>query len=325
MNRLLFSFCLMLTFSSFSGGFRWPNVQYDYAKLYLINIELEQPNYFDWHVYEDSVYATSKIGSGYEVTEGFLNKLHSSFSRGVNELRMGLGKCYMPRHGIIYYDKNGIPVAAFTACFECDKISFWSKEELPRIDYEGTNNDWLRAEKQIEKIKKLFVDEGYPVFNGEKEYQDFIKDNEDYKVEGELFITDPKLDEKFANSYSIEEVKKWLNSSKRSVQLRESEEIKITAGGDKYVFKTLIANKGNTKFLFSSEEEDAHLIEASITHGSILFPTGASIGMSVEGVQALFLVYDGIAWPKRIQVKGERITVDYYFDNRSLVLIKATF
>jgi hypothetical protein len=316
---------MLLAFNSFAGGFRWPNVPYEYAKLYLMNVELNQPNEMDWHIYEDSIYATSKIGSGYALSEGFLNKLHASMSKGVNELRMGLGKCYMPRHGIIYYDKNGIPVASFTACFECDKISFWSKNELPKTDYESAQNDWKKAEKQVENMRKLFENEGYPIYYGDKEYQEFIKDNKDFACEGEMFFTDNKLEEKFAGSYMQAEVKKWVSSAKRSVQLTESHEVNVTAGGEESHFRTLVANKGNSNFLFSSSDEDAHVIEAYITHGSIILPNGVSVGMSVEDVKATFTVYDGIACPKRIQVKGSKMTIDYYFDNRSLVIIKVSF
>ncbi|MEO9531633.1 MAG: hypothetical protein ABJG68_12710 [Crocinitomicaceae bacterium] len=325
MNRILFSFFFFCSLSSFAGGFKWPNVDYKFAQLYLMNIELDQPNHFDWHIYEDSVYATSKIGSGYELSDNFLNKLHASFARGVNELRIGLGKCYMPRHGIIYYDENGIPVASFTACFECDKISFWSKEEIPPTDYEATNNDWLKAEKQIGKIKALFEKEGYPVCNSDKEYQAFIKGNKDLECEGELFFTDDNLESSFAKAYTQNEVKKWVKSARRAVELQESHEVKITAGGEEYFFRTLVASKGNSNFLFDSGDENARLIEAYITHGSIILPNGISVGMSVEDVQGTFMAYDGMAWPKRIQVKGKSMTIDYYFDNRTLVIIKVSF
>jgi len=325
MKNLFLSLLLLSSISSFSGGFRWPNVQYSYAKLYLLNLELEQPNHFDWHVFQDGVYATSKIGSGYDLDDSFLNKLHSSMARGVNELRMGLGKCYMPRHGIIYYDKNGKPVAAFTACFECDKIAFWSENELPRVNYDGVHNDWDKAEKQIEKMRKLFVSEDYPMFNNDKEYQEFLKDNKDFEDLGEMFMTDDNLDEKFAASYTQKQVQAWVKSAKKSVELKESHETKITAGGDEYHFRTLVATKGNSNFLFDSAEEDARLIEAYITHGSIVMPNGVSVGMSVDDIQGTFMVYDGIAWPEHIQVKGKKITIDYYFDNRTLAIIKATF
>jgi hypothetical protein len=315
----------MASISSFSGGFKWPNVQYEYAKLYLLNIELAQPNHFDWNVYENGVYATSKVGSGYDIEDSFLSKLHASMVRGVNELRIGLGKCYMPRHGIIYYNQKGEPVAAFTLCFECDRISFWSQEELPDVNYEGLDNDWDKAEKQIEKMKELFVKESYPMYNNNEEYQEFLRGNKDFEDKGEMFLKDDKLDEKFKSAYTLKEVKTWVKSAKKAVQLSESHEVNVTPEGDEYYLNTLVADKGNSNFLFASTNEDARLIQAYITHGSIVLPNGLSVGMSVEDIQSSFLIYDGIAWPEHIQVKGNKITIDYYFDHRTLAIIKMSF
>jgi len=324
MKLTLLSLSILITLSSLAGGFRWPNVKYSNAKLYLMNITLDKPSDFDWHIYENGVYATSKIGSGIELEQDFLDDFHKSMVKGVNELRIGLGKCYMPRHGIIYYDDKGKPVAAFTACFECDKISFWSTGELPRVDYEGVKNDWPKAEKQMEQIEKLFKDAEIPIYNNKAEYQQFLLENKDFENQGEVTINSTSIDEKYTVGFTQSQVKSWLKMSKRSIQLRESHETEITAGGQEYHFRTLEANKGTTYFLFSSSESDATLVEAEIAHGSILLPHGVSVGMSVEDVQASLGVYDGISNPEKIILKGEKVQVEYFFNKRSLVKIKMT-
>lgn len=315
----------MIGLNSFSGGFRWPNIQYKSAKLFLFNVDLEEPSLFDWHIYENGVYANSKVGEGFELNDKFLGELHSSLARGVNELRMGLSKCYMPRHGIIYYDENYQPVAAFSLCFECHKISFWSKNDLPPADYESTHNDWNRAEKQILKIESIFKKYDLPVFGDEKDYQTYVTTDERFSTLGEMFMTDPNLDSIYFKHYSIEDVKAWVKKSRRGVELRQEEETKITAGGEKWTYQTLSDRKGLTNFVFSFDETNPFLVEATIQHNNIILPNGISVGMSIDDIQSTFMVYDGIAWPEHIQVKDKKLVLDYYFKNRTLVKIKASF
>ena len=319
-------FCLFWFFalSALAGGFRWPNVEYSSAKLYLMNITLDQSSDFDWHIYQDGVFATSKIGSGINLDEAFLDDFHKAMVRGVNELRIGLGKCYLPRHGIIYYNDKGEAVAAFTACFECNKISFWSSGKLEQADYETDKNDWQRAEKQIEKIESIFKKAGIPVFNNQKEYEHYLQDNVEYKNEGEINIQSEELNDLFLGPFTEKEVKSWLRKTSRPAQLREVKETKITAGGEEYQFKVLKANRGSSYFLFSSLHADAKLVEAEITHGSIILPNGMSVGMSVEDVQANLGAYDGLSNPEKIIVKSETAQLEYFFRNQSLIKIRVT-
>lgn len=325
MRNILLSLSILIGSTSFSGGFRWPNVEYKSAKVFLYNIDLEKESLFDWFIYENGVYANSKLGEGFDASEKFLDELHASLARGVNELRMGLSKCYMPRHGIIYYDENYKPVASFSLCFECDKISFWSTNELPHADWENPHNDWDRAEKQIEKIESIFKKYKFPVFDRPEGYKSFVEENERFSNLGEMFITDPNLDSLYFKHYSIEEVNSWLLESRRGIKLIQKEETKISAGGEKWTYQTLSDRDNLTNFVFSFDENDPFLVEANIEHSNIILPNGISVGMSIDDVQAKFMVYDGIAWPEHIQVKDKKLQLDYYFKNRTLVKIKASF
>lgn len=322
MKITLATFVLLFSTITFAGGFKWPNVKYSYAKLYLMNVTLDKPNDFDWHIYENGVYATSKIGSGTELSQDFLDDLHKSMVRGVNELRIGLGKCYMPRHGIIYYDDQGKAVAAFTACFECDKISLWSSKDLPRVDYEGVKNDWAKAEKQIEQMRSVFEKAGYPLYKNKAEYQQYLLKNKDFEDSGTVVIETESIDEIFNTPFTQSQVKGWQKMCKRSIQLTESHETEITAGGQEYHFRNLQASKGTTYFLFSSSDVDAHLVDAEITHGSIILPNGVSVGMSVEDVQVSLGLIEGSTYPEIIKVKGKKVDLEYYFNNHSLIAIK---
>ena len=318
MKQILTTLLLISSVFAFSGGFRWPNVEYSYAKLYLFNIELEKPSWHDWDIYKDEIYASSKIGSGIELSQSTLEKLSRVLAHGAEELRLGLSKCYMPRHGIIYYDHLGHPVASFSLCLECDKISFWSKRAVPPIDENA--RDFRKAEKQIAEIELIFRAANIPVFFNEEEYLAYINSDSTLEDSGELFINDPSIDTSFFSHYSINQVMNWIGGS----NLRESTETKITAGGDEWTYKVLKSSRGN-ELTFSFDEKNPFLVEASIIHGALVLPNGVSIGMSVDDVQSTFMVYDGPEWPEHIEVKGEKVVINYYFRQHTLTKIALSF
>ena len=325
MKLILISLCLMMTTLSQAGGFRWPNIEYDHAKLYLLNIPFKTPTNLDYHVYHNGVYANTKVGEGIDLPQDFLDQFHATMARGVDELVYGLSECYIPRHGIIYFDKLGKPVASFTACFQCDRISFWSSNELPKFRDDVDRMHIEKADEQSAKMQALMKEFGYPMFDNEKEYELFVLKSEDLKNEGEMFLQDPRLDSLYYEHYSIEEVKGWANEkSRRKIYLTETEETKITAGGDKWTYKQLADDKG-TRFIFSMDEENPFLVEATITSNLIILPNGVSVGMSIDDVMNTFLIYDGIAWPEHIQVKDKYLVIDYFFKRRTLTKITASF
>jgi hypothetical protein len=318
MKHILTTLLIMSSVFAFSGGFRWPNIDYSYAKLYLFNIELEKPSWHDWDIYEDGIYATSKIGSGIDLSQATLEKLSRVLAHGAEELRLGLSKCYMPRHGIIYYDNLGNPVASFSLCLECDKISFWSKKSIPPID--DNARDFKKAEKQIAEIELIFRTANIPIYLNDQEYLTYLKSDSAFEDSGELFINDSSIDTSFFSHYSINQVMNWLGGS----NLRENTETKITAGGDKWTYKVLRSSRGN-ELIFSFDETNPFLVEANIVHGALVLPNGVSVGMSVDDVQGSFMVYDGPAWPEHIEVKGEKVTINYYFKHHTLSKINLSF
>jgi hypothetical protein len=323
MRNFLIGLTLILTSSSFAGGFRWPLVEYDHAKIFLFNVDLESEADFDWHIYQDGVYASSKIGDGISLKEDDLGKIHGALARGVDELLLGLSKCYLPRHGIIYYDKVGKPVASFSICLECEKISFWDNVNgaVPINDPKKFNIK--KAEAQISELTDLISSTGLPVFNKGDLYKDYMKDNRDLENRGEMFIQLSNKDAMAMSRYSIEEVKSWVVDVFHGARLKETEETKITAGGQKWTYKQLSSE--NSRFIFSFDEENPFLVEANLRDDNIILPNGVSVGMSTDDVIGTFIVYDGIAWPEMIEVKNEKLTIRYHFKNRTLQRIELLF
>jgi hypothetical protein len=325
MKRTLILSFLLINLISYSGGFRWPNVEYDHARLFLFNIKFESPSKLDYHIYNNGVYARSKVGTGYLLSKESLDDLHGAMVRGVDELVHGLSKCFIPRHGIIYYDKFGNPLASFTACFECEKIDYWSIKPLPKwnTDFEHFNLD--KADKQIQKMLSILKQNDIPTYEHENEYQIHLEKDTTLKDVGEMFIKSNTLDSLYFKHYSISDVKTWVIKQGYYAELNETEETKISAGGDKWTYKELNTKEELNRFVFSFDEEDPFLVEATITHPTIILPNGVSVGMSIDNVIASIGIYDGIAFPAHIELKDKNLQLDYYFKNHTLYKIKASF
>ena len=81
--------------------------------------------------------------------------------------------------GIIVYNANHEPVLSLSICFECDKISIWSKEKYHfSDDYEQFNYD--KAEKQMSDLLKIMMAEDIPAYTSvthEPKYLEYVKSN----------------------------------------------------------------------------------------------------------------------------------------------------
>ncbi|MBD3638762.1 MAG: hypothetical protein HUJ25_15520 [Crocinitomicaceae bacterium] len=306
---------------SFSGGFLWPNVEYEYAKLYLLNIPFEGAEKLDYMVYEDGVYAKSKLGNGFDLSQDFLNKLHGTMARGVDELLHGLSKCFIPRHGIIYFDKEGNPVASLTACFECEKIELWSSKEILQHTVDPNNFDLDKADRQIKTILTAMDEQGVPHFDRPESYEAYVDSSKRYKNAGVMNIDMSKNDTLFNKHFNKGQIWLWVNSKFRGKnEFTESLEVKITGGGDKIMYNQLSDGKGSRFIYFSDDNPYMH--EGTVVSNKVILPNGVRVGMSLDDIIGTFPVYDGIAWPEVINVKYGKYEIAYHFEKQTLIRIE---
>ena len=325
MRTLLAIFLFFSTIPCFSGGFLFPNVKYSYAKLYFYNIywdEVERP---DQDIYANGTYASSKIGNGIDLSDETLDQIKGVFARGANELVMGLSKCFIPRHGIIYYNSDNQPVASLSICFECEKIDFWSAQpvHMPKIDPSKFDIDY--AEKQIAQLKEIFEANNILVSEHKETYQTVADSDESFKNQGSITFNRPDYDEKYYKRYTFEEVKKWQLKTTR-YPLKEDVNIEISAGGDKYRFRQLVGKDDSyTLFEFSDDSDDAYLYDAHIADPAIQTPMGIQVGMSLEQLQTHIGLWDGISNPETVTIQGEKISVTYSIEKQTIVKIMILF
>lgn len=317
MKAIFLLFTLILGSATYAGGFRFPNQSYSYAKLYLFNTHHERGRP-DQHIYKNGIYAKTKVGNGYAVNEDLISKMNSIFKHGVDEIWGGLAKCSTPRHGIIFYNLKHQAIASISICFECDRVNFWSSVEMhSNLDYDKYDID--KAEKQMEDLKALFKANKMHVYDDKKDYKTYVDNNPNYKNYGTMNIKNTDLDSTFGKKLTIKEIKTWADGNFRFK--RDTVE-KMTMSDSYYFYEyTSISKNDNTKFILSGTDEDSYLIQAEIYGQSVRLPNGVQVGMSLDDVMATFPVYDGISYPEKITISGEKYKLEYSFKNQTLVKV----
>lgn len=317
MKITLFLFTFILYTSSYAGGFRFPNQPYSYAKLYLFNTHYERGRP-DQHIYKNGIYAKTKVGNGFNVSPEMISKMNSIFKHGVDEIWGGLAKCSTPRHGIIFYNNKHQPIASISICFECDRVNFWSSEEM-LVEIKVDNFDIKKAEKQMKNLKKLFRANNMHVYDNKNDYKVLIDNTPNFKNKGTMEIKNVALDSIFGNKITIKNIKTWFN---KPITLNKDTIKKMTQSDAYYFYKYWVRSKNqSTNFIMSGAKEDSYLIQCEIYSPYIVLPNGVQIGMSLEDVMATFPVYDGIAYPEKITISGEKYKLEYNFKNQTLVKI----
>jgi len=181
MFRLLYTTVFILLISNAkAGGCIFPNVSFSTTKVFLFNLEKpEKGERYYSYIYKDSSYAKKRHELPLYLTSDFHKKIQSIFKHGIDDLIIGLSKCFLPRHGIVYYDDEGIPVASLSICFECESIRVWSKEGYT-FSYDYDNFDRKKAEKQMQQLEKVCAKTGMPIYrntNPSPNYLEYLKNN----------------------------------------------------------------------------------------------------------------------------------------------------
>jgi len=315
MKYLVVIISMLLCQYSFGKG-SFPGVDYSYVKVYLFNVESLEKERPDSYIYRDGAYAKTKVGEGVLVSESKVNALNKIMSGDINTLLIGLSKCFIPRHGFVYYNEKDEPVASVSVCFECEAVRVWSQKGLrnkPNYDKISV----AKAEKQIIHIKDNIIEGLLPVFKELGKYSEFVKSEETVVNQGEMTLTREDTLKSFVSKLYADSIKKW---NKSGVEFNIDHDVEISAGGDEYKFKTFELGTV-TKFLFYDNSKNPLLAEAVIVSSEVLLPNGLHVGASLDEVMNTFGVYDGIAYPEIINLETKGLKISYHFENNTLIKI----
>jgi hypothetical protein len=187
----------------------FPGVEYSYVKLYLYNTLSEEevavdkkskdPRFVDTrtpeeksrrvdsHIMTDGRYSRSKIGSGVRVPDDLVASLNKLISGGTPELLEGLSKCFVPRHGFVYYDREHRPVASVSICFECEGLRVY-----PAPKARASRRFRIRrAHRQLAALESIVRRAEVPVFERPEAYTSFVTSEETYRSVGDGASTPP--------------------------------------------------------------------------------------------------------------------------------------
>ncbi len=151
---------------------KWPGVEYAYATGYLYNLEGRLAGNHAI-IKRDTTLDETVVGKGVVLNEKQI-KTVLDIVNGKNSkaLQDGLSSCFIPHHGIVFYDEKDQPVAYITICFYCEGIrihptSYYSTRESAKVS--------PRQEKMVkhnlEQLTHIIKDLGHPVLNSPYEYQ----------------------------------------------------------------------------------------------------------------------------------------------------------
>lgn len=321
MKRTLILYFAITCSTLYAGGFMFPNVGYDHAKVYLFNsnekAETEKP---EFSVYMNGIYAKSKIGNGFDFSEQMNAQLNSVFRLGVDMMVSGLSGCYIPRHGIIYFDKTGKPVASLSICFECQRIQFWSTKELPEFGTKYSEKNIPKVEKQFADMEALFVKNGIPVYKKTADYISHLQSADSiYSNNGEIIFDYTSVSAFNQKIFTTDDVKKWsLHFYFKFKEGTETHHSQREGDTTSWNYPTLYSSDG-THIIFSDlSQEKPAMTEASIQTPFVKLPNGISVGMSLDQIQSTFQVWDGMAYPASIIVNYADANIRYVFESRTL-------
>ena len=167
----------------------FPDVEYAYAKAYLFNIE-EDSN--QEHIYGPSGWARTKFGDGETIKQAQLKALHRAVNRDPDILLMGLAKCFIPRHGVVYFDQEDQPVAALSICFQCQGMRFFPEpKDEGRFRMRVGREKMRMARKDLKDMEMVMKDIGLPVSENLQEYAQYVSTKRSGpQVEGVITIID---------------------------------------------------------------------------------------------------------------------------------------
>jgi hypothetical protein len=173
MRRLLLFAILSSIFSlTLYAQVKWPAVKYRYAKAYLYNLDGSLAG--NHKIIKDGALDTTVTDTGKFLHKEHLDVLKKLFTENLYILSNGLSNCYIPHHAIVYYDDKNKPIASLSVCFMCQAVRFYYpvRKDKPLKLNQYTEKS---AIAQLERIKQIFLELGYPVFNDAESYKNYQK------------------------------------------------------------------------------------------------------------------------------------------------------
>ena len=284
----------------------FPGVEYTYVKAYMLNLGKHT---MEGHIFDGRAWARSKIGDGVTVDPKLVESFNQVVSRDMKPLLAGLSKCFIPRHGLVYYDSEHKPVASITICFECEGLRLYPKTQKPSWDPPPSERDVKRAFKYLARLKYLMGQVGFPVYERRAQYVEYLKNSAAYKSGGTVELKLPGWYQNvFGPTPSLTAVKSALARIKLPLL---PPVVRPTDGPVSY------SSEGVTAIV---DRTSSKLLRAAITTPEFRLQNGVSVGLSWLDFKRSLGAYEGPENPKTVTITGARAEylVRLKFNERTL-------
>jgi hypothetical protein len=328
--RTLLICLLTLLLSNLYAGFHFPDEDFAYAKIYYFNTgELDGKP--DTHIYtKEDGWAKSMVDIEKISSKALTSNIEKLFLYGADGLLTGLSKCFIPRHGVVYFDDKDQPVASFSICFECQAVRMWTKST--GVIHPKSGGSESRAAQQITTLRKFILNEEIIVSEDPSDYptQNSFLDKLVEKSMEKAAATEPRLtNEHRSITYDMTELdERIVKATYNDVwnwntvdTFSEYTNTEYSAGGEKYEFIELHV-EGGTSFYFDGPGTNAQLVEATILYEHIVLPNGLQVGSPLEDVLDQFGIYNGPMEPGIVIYRTEFQSIQYHIIDKKVWKIK---
>jgi hypothetical protein len=313
LNYILFLFAGLSYLHVEAKGVVFPDVPYSYVKVYYYNIENASQKPIT-HIFaqQDGWAKDAQLASEKLTTED-VKKISTILSKGIDGLQLGLSGCFIPHHGIVYFNEKDQPVASISICLECEGARFWTVNKGVYRTKATKLNEKV-VSKQFINLKQLFESKNVVVLDNPNEYVKLGNADKTNNISS-ITIQDSVYVAKLIGEGTIAACKMW---SKENNFIQDTLK-KYTAGGDKYEFIKL--TNGTNTLLFDGKDARSKLADGTLRTSSVRLANGIKVGDSLNDVMNTFLVYDGVSNPQTISVEGDFYKIVYTFESEILISI----
>jgi hypothetical protein len=277
----------------------FPGVEYAYVKAYLFNPVSVRQDGLDTHIFDGTRFAQTKVGDGTPMNTRAVNAINRIISAEDGILIEGLSKCFIPRHGLVYYNHANQPVASVSICFECEGLRTYPKRKRRSGRGEVTERVIRKALKRLAALRSILETVKLPVFDQSIDYQNHLKTAPDLVNSGHAHFESPGFALRlFGPLGDQESMAKRLTPERRDYRRREHEAgPRISVGPDGSTIERIWIGAPGTKLNMP------------------IF-----IGQSVSEVRSLLTGYKGPPNPETLSIGGsmDRYQVTLRFKYRTL-------
>ncbi|MEE2755367.1 MAG: hypothetical protein VYA30_01845 [Myxococcota bacterium] len=140
----------------------WPHGEVTRAEALVFNLDSSQT--MRKHIYDGRHLAPTAIPKFYPLDDNQLKAIMRWVEADDGLLERGLSKCFVPRHGFLFYNKKNQVIASLSVCFECEAFRRYPDIKKVVAPLRPTPSTIKAAMGRLHDLKVLTEQMGLPHF-----------------------------------------------------------------------------------------------------------------------------------------------------------------